>query len=89
MKGEDEKPGERNARHQLQRIAAGCAQALSNILPDEAGIRFAVILFDIGDSGCIANASNAERDGVTKAMKTLLEKILIEGEVEKLTLQKG
>lgn len=81
---ENETPETRHAREQLQRIAAGVAQMVSRCLPADAGVGFAVVLFDFGDAGHIAYASNAEREGMTRALRELLEKVFVKSEVDAL-----
>ena len=79
---ENETPSAMKDREQLQRIAAGVAQAVSGYLPKGAGIGFAVVLFDFGDGGNMAYASNGNRGDVAKTLRELLEKLLFEAEAE-------
>lgn len=81
---ENETPKQRADREQLQRLAVGCANALNAIPLKDAGIGFAVILFDLGDTGRgnIAYVSNGQRADMATALRELLEKLLIEGEAQ-------
>ncbi len=65
-------------REHLEVVVAGIGRAIGESVDGEFGARrvgYAVLLFDFGDSGTMAYASNAKRDDMIKALAELLVKL--------------
>jgi len=76
---DNETPKARKDRLQLQAITRGLAELIERKGElRQAGIGFALVLYDFGDRGSIAYASNGNREDMRKALREMLEKMDIE-----------
>jgi hypothetical protein len=77
MGAHDENPDDRQMRLALEaltrKLAAGLGQTLKEILPP--GFGFALMLFDFGDTGSFAYASNADREDFLRLLDEAKEKL--------------
>lgn len=60
-------------RMMLERLTALLATGLKEVLPPELG--FALVVFDFGEGGNLAYASNGQRADMQRALAELLERM--------------
>lgn len=76
---DNETPKSRRDRLQLQAIARGMAEFLDRRAGlREGGIGFTLVLYDFGEKGNLAYASNGNREDMMSTLRELLEKMEIE-----------